>query len=119
MPTLPKKPCGFPMCPAVVEHGTRYCEQHQAADGRRRREQERLRGSAATRGYDRLWQRFRLKILSERPLCEDCQSADGRLTPATEVHHLRALRDGGARLDAENVRALCKACHSKRTAAGE
>jgi 5-methylcytosine-specific restriction protein A len=119
MPYSPKKPCGYSMCAALVEHGTRYCERHQAADRRRGREQDRARGSAAMRGYDRLWQRFRLVVLSERPLCEDCRSAGRRLTPATEVHHVRALRDGGARLDPENVRALCKACHSKRTAVGE
>ena len=80
---------------------------------------DRERGSAASRGYDRLWQKFRAQILAERPLCQDCLAA-GRVTPSREVHHvvkLRARRD--LRLDPENVLALCTPCHSARTARGE
>ncbi|MBX3001917.1 MAG: HNH endonuclease [Caldilineaceae bacterium] len=40
------------------------------------------------------------------------------MTPATEVHHIIALRDGG-RNEEGNLRSLCKTCHSKRTARGE
>ena len=55
--------------------------------------------------------------LRAHPLCVDCQ-AERRVTAATEVHHIKALRDGGDHND-DNLMALCKSHHSKRTAAGE
>lgn len=79
----------------------------------------RRRASAARRGYDRSWQRTRLRILAVRPLCEDCARA-GQVTPATEVHHVVALRIGPERKhDGTNLMALCAQCHAARTAAGE
>lgn len=77
------------------------------------------RRSAAARGYDRAWERFRAWVLSVRPLCEDCE-AIGRASAANEVHHVARLRDRPElRLDPGNVRALCKSCHSQRTGRGE
>lgn len=77
------------------------------------------RESAARRGYDRAWQRTRLRVLSQRPLCEDC-AAEGIVEPATEVHHVVKIRVAPElRNDANNLRALCAECHAARTAAGE
>ncbi len=77
------------------------------------------RDSAAVRGYDRQWQRFRRGILAERPLCQDCAASD-RVIAATDVHHVRKLRDRpDLRLDPDNVMALCSSCHDARTARGE
>ena len=86
--------------------------------GRRHVPASRVRGSAASRGYDADWEHCRAAYLLAFPLCADCQ-AYGRVTAAREVHHLLALRDGGERLDWDNLMALCKRCHSKRTARGE
>jgi 5-methylcytosine-specific restriction enzyme A len=52
-------------------------------------------------------------------VCEDCIAQGYFDRRSAEVHHKKKLRDGGARLDPANFRALCKSCHSKRTAAGE
>lgn len=53
------------------------------------------------------WARVRRAVLERcRRRCEDC-GAPGRL----EVHHVRPLSDGGAPLDLDNVRALCRRCH--------
>ena len=76
------------------------------------------RGSARRRGYDSTWERFRAAYLSDHPLCQDCLTED-KIEPATDVHHIRKLRDGGERLDPQNCMALCHACHSTRTARGE
>ena len=57
--------------------------------------------------------------LSEHPLCMDCMEA-GKVEAAAEVHHMRkAQAHHELRLDADNLMALCKVCHSARTARGE
>ena len=47
-------------------------------------------------------------------LCADCKEA-GRVTAADEIDHIRPLALGGEDVDA-NCRALCTACHERRTA---
>ena len=66
-----------------------------------------------TKFYQRAaWSRFRCAVLAQRPICEECQRS-----PATEVHHIRRLRDcPELAYEWANVRALCKACHSRETA---
>ncbi len=90
----------------------------------RRRRQDRDRGSAAARGYDRAWRACRKTILAESPLCQDCLDGVGcppeTLTPARQVHHLRKVRDyPERRLDPTNLVPLCEAHHLLRTKAGE
>jgi 5-methylcytosine-specific restriction enzyme A len=83
------------------------------------RELDARRGNSSERGYDATWQKFRRVFLCRHPLCADCE-ADGRLTSATEVHHIEKIADNPARrLDPSNCLGLCKACHSKRTLKGE
>jgi hypothetical protein len=44
----------------------------------------------------------------------------GLVTPATEVHHQVKIKHNAAlRLEPTNCKALCDACHNKRTAKGE
>lgn len=61
------------------------------------------------------WKRIRAQVLAEEPLCGDC-TARGLVTPATEVDHIKDSRedytDDNRR---ENLRGLCKPCHSVRT----
>lgn len=79
---------------------------------------DRRRGSASARGYDRDWQKLRAMFLRNHPLCADCLEAN-RATPSIEVHHVQDIAKGGPRLDEANLLALCKACHSRRTAASQ
>lgn len=65
------------------------------------------------------WLSLRRAKLSRQPLCERCQS-EGRVTAATEVHHIRPVQDAvglqaKARLafDPLNLRSLCHQCHVK------
>jgi 5-methylcytosine-specific restriction protein A len=51
-------------------------------------------------------------VLALAPLCLDCLAA-GRVTPATDVHHVKPLRTHPhLRLDPSNLRALCAPCHN-------
>lgn len=111
MPMAPLAYCSTLGCLVRVRSGA--CPAHS-----RHRLLDDRRGSAASRGYDRAWRTFRDRVLKERPACEDCKD-QGFVTRSRELHHIVALRSGGVRLDGDNVRALCKSCHSKLTAAGE
>ena len=105
------RPCREPGCPAVATHRG-WCAEHAGpAEAARRRRYDAQRASAARRGYDARWRRVRAMVLAREPRCRDC-AAVGRLTLATEVHHL----DGNPRNNAlDNLMPLCKPCHSRRT----
>ena len=97
----------MPSKPPVLRAGALRCE---AA------ERERDRGSASARGYDRTWQRLRLVVLAEEPLCRFCQLR-GVLTAAAVVDHIVPIRvRPDLRLERSNLRALCEACHNAHTA---
>jgi len=107
MPKAPKKPCKYPLCPNLTD--SRFCEQHKQTEARRYDRYQRDPESA--KRYGREWRLIRAAFLSANPLCEMCKS-DGRLTPATLVHHRRKLTDGGSN-DWENLQALCQSHHSQ------
>lgn len=48
-------------------------------------------------------------VLRREPLCRRCGHE------ASQVDHIRPIRQGGARLDPENLQALCHSCHSRKT----
>lgn len=78
------------------------------------------RPTAAQRGYNYDWQQYRAWFLgqSENALCALCAALHGRTEPATEVDHIRPHRgDPVLFWDPENHQGLCKACHSRKTAA--
>lgn len=84
-----------------------------------RRASNRERGSSSARGYDRLWERFRISFLASNPLCRDCESR-GVVKATTDLHHVRKVRDHPQlRLDPSNILPLCHECHSIRTQRGE
>lgn len=105
------RPCREPGCPAVATHGGWCAEHARTAEAARRWQHDAQRGSAASRGYDARWRKVRAMVLAREPRCRDCAAA-GRVTLATEVHHL----DGNPRNNAlDNLVPLCKSCHSRRT----
>ena len=108
MPHRPKTPCAHPGCPKLVPYGQKYCEVHA-------REHSHDRRTAAERGYDRRWQKARAWYLRRRPWCVRCK-AEGRLTPATVVDHIKPHRgDPELFWDEKNWQPLCKSCHDKKT----
>lgn len=68
-----------------------------------------------SRTYGRRWQKLRAMYLAHHPLCE-CEDNCGR--PAVVVDH-RVPHNGNAALMYawDNLRAMTKACHDKKTAA--
>lgn len=111
MPSLAPRPCSNFPCGNMAAYRGRCAACNASRDQRR--------GNTTARGYDQDWENARRIYLHAHPLCEGCAAAGFYDRPAREVHHKRALRDGGARLDPANFRALCKSCHSRRTARGE
>ena len=110
MPYRAQKPCAHQGCPRLVN--TRHCPEHAKAEAahynRHGRDRQR------DKYYGSPWKRIRAAFIAAHPLCEVCQD-DGRLTPATLVHHRVKLTDGGTN-DWDNLQALCSACHSRHHA---
>ncbi len=95
--------CAEPGCPDEPLRGGR-CPRHST-----------FRQPAGHRDHSRLystkrWAMTRRRVLHDQPLCP-CGAV------ATDVHHVRALADGGPQLERANLRALCRACHSRITRA--
>ena len=112
MPTQPPSIC--PRCGAVkhgpcprCNHGTKHNWQD-----------DRQRGGRIERGYDNDWLKLRAAKLAADPLCEFCLAMRPEVvTVATQVHHVipfRAQADP-MRLDWDNLRSVCVACHAKQT----
>ena len=73
-------------------------------------EHDERRGSARKRGYDYRWEKVRSLHLANEPLCRMCSR------PADLVDHITPIRDGGERLDDDNLQSLCRRCHDAKTA---
>nr|DAZ55835.1 MAG TPA: HNH endonuclease [Caudoviricetes sp.]DAZ83227.1 MAG TPA: HNH endonuclease [Caudoviricetes sp.] len=120
--------CSYPGCHSPVPRGDRYCERHKeqgekrdaaiVAQAKKRRDARRreLKGTTAQRGYGARWQALRKRFILQHPYCERCLK-EGRITPATDVDHIKPHR-GCPRLlfDENNLQALCHECHSRKTA---
>jgi 5-methylcytosine-specific restriction enzyme A len=114
MPTSAARPCAIPGCHNLAR-GSRVCVTHQQ---RGEHAQEQGRRSAASQGYDAIWRRLRKMILAQSPLCADpygIHAKDHQVVAATDVDHIIAKKRGGSD-HLENLRALCHACHSRKTA---
>jgi 5-methylcytosine-specific restriction protein A len=75
-----------------------------------------VRENAHERGYNSAWQRARLGFLQQNPLCVTC-AATGRVTAASVVDHIKPHKGDMALFwDSTNWQALCKPCHSRKTA---
>ena len=64
--------------------------------------------------YDSRWRAVRPLVLTRDNF--ECQlNGEGCEKHATEVDHIVPLQAGGARLDLENLRAICKHCNVARS----
>lgn len=72
------------------------------------------RESSRERGYTWEWEKVRAVYLGRNPLCVLCKP---RITAANEVDHIIPHRgDKELFWNVKNWQALCKSCHSKKTA---
>ena len=104
------RPCAG-RCGALVESG------HCAACATRGRGVT-ARKTAAERGYNGRWRKYRRGYLNEHPFCADPYGRHGEvLVLATDLDHITPHR-GNQRLfwDPNNHQPLCKCCHSTKTA---
>ena len=110
MPYKPKTPCCYPNCPELTHE--RYCEKHRVQAAR---EYNRYaRDGESKRFYNSpAWRRISAEQLKREPLCVECMRA-GRVQPAEIADHIQPIREGGARLDRENIQSLCRACHNRK-----
>ncbi len=95
-------PCSVPGCPSVASRPGRCPRHARAGDQSRKRQQ-------AWRDYGAAWRAIRERVLAKEPACRHCGD------PAVEVDHLVPLRLGGTH-DRSNLQALCRSCHSAKTA---
>jgi len=66
------------------------------------------------RGYGADWMRARKVIIQrDMALCQPCRRA-GRVTPFTEVDHIKPKCQGGTD-DHENLELICTNCHGRKT----
>ena len=108
MPWKAKVPCRQPGCSELVKVGERYCEKHKKLHAHDR-------PTGYERGYDYEWRKFRKQYLKYHPLCVECTKM-GRLRRATDVDHIKPLRDHPElKYDESNLQALCHSCHSRKT----
>ena len=110
MPYKPKKPCSYPGCPKLIPAGTSYCTKHKQAEQKRYDQQ---RGTAAQRGYDARWQRYRKQYITEHPLCINFNECHN---PTTVVDHKQPVSKGGDFWDPDNHQPMCKPYHDRKTA---
>ena len=99
--------CAEPGCSVILEDGSAWCRDHHP-----KRKHDLIRGTGTARGYDATWERCRDAFMAQNPLCFRCEQA-GKVVPAVLVHHIRSLREGGARLDHANLMPLCRRCHNQ------
>lgn len=96
----------LPLCPTPLEnmlmkHGRKTLNQRAEEIGRTLK----LDGAA--------WRKLRESVLALEPLCRHCK-AMGVTACATEIDH---KDNNAANNDPDNLQALCKSCHSRKTQA--
>lgn len=80
--------------------------------GRKRTSKARAGGSATLRDTSAAYQRLRLSILDDNPLCTYCMGR-GHVTPADVVDHILALALAGSN-DRTNLTPACTPCNSEK-----
>ena len=98
--------CSQPGCPELISGSARYCAQHQ-----REHRPADTRPSSAQRGYGAEWEKIRAAFLAIHKQC----TYRGCPLPATEAHHVVAVKDGGTH-DWGNLQAFCHDHHARITA---
>ena len=73
--------------------------------------------SAATERFynSTRWKKVRTLKMDKDPLCEPC-TEDGRIAPATDVHHVQPIRAPAGwslRFTLGNLQSVCKSHHAK------
>lgn len=119
MPNRAKKPCRKSGCSGLVTEG--YCERHAKHAKKSWSKPSYLgaQGSTTERGYGYQWQKRRLLVLNEQPLCQIaqiCVQRLGHVALSNCVDHIIPIAAGGND-EYENLQGACSDCneHKART----
>lgn len=110
-------------CHQTAEPGTSLCTAHRDADKVADKERKAANPLRVQFNYNsKAWRVTRQVTLFRFPLCAQVDECGARCPElATEAHHIVNAQvwvaQGGSYLDQDNLVGLCKACHSKHTAA--
>ena len=117
MPHRLPHPCPVTGCPALVASGQRFCPAHADRERGEHRAYAERRTDDAEQDFYRSaqWKRLRAWQLRREPLCEEC-AKQGQVVPATVVDHRTPIKQGGARLDPDNLQSICIPHHNQKTA---
>lgn len=111
MPKSAPRPCKHIGCVKLVHDGA-FCDDHKRP--RSGSFSDRSRGTRHERGYGSAWDVLRKIVLRrDSGLCQPCHE-QGRLTVATMVDHIKPKAEGGTD-DLDNLRSICRACHTLKT----
>ena len=104
----------------MVREGLGYCADHRRAKQQtvkaELQQADKVRGTAAQRGYGYRWQKLRAAYLASHQTCAECRR-QGRLTIAVIVDHITPHKGDMALFwDPTNWQPLCKPCHDRKTA---
>lgn len=117
-----RKLCRAPGCDEVAAEGEAHCDEHlaevkaRAAAGKQQAKHSAVARAGAQFYRTKRWKQARLAFLNAHPLCADCGEV-GLVVEATEVDHVVPHRGDPALMwDRSNWQALCKSCHSRKTA---
>ena len=119
-----------PRCRAMISADKPYCNKCQPIVDAKRKEAIEAYKKKADKRYDKKrdpkyrqfytsheWRALsRYMIVHAEYQCEDCRK-DGRVTVATEVHHIKPIQTPEGwqqRLDQGNLVVLCPICHNNR-----
>jgi 5-methylcytosine-specific restriction protein A len=103
--------CAYSGCPNLTDGY--YCPEHAKVMAKQYNRYQ--RDPAINKRYGMQWRKIRARFIQANPLCAECKR-QGRFTPATEVHHVKPLSEGGTH-NPENLMSLCHSCHSAITMA--
>ena len=115
MPNKPKKLCAKAGCCTITDQ--RYCDKHTDIYIKEVRKKYDKQRPAYHRLYGlSVWATLRNRVLSGTPFCIECAKQD-IIKLADVVDHIVDHRgDVNKFLDINNLQALCKKCHDRKTA---
>ena len=105
-------------CGRLAHDGSARCPAHPHSERSRQYSRaRRARGDPNEMFYgSSRWQRLRLAVLHEEPLCRMCAQGN-RVELGTVVDHIVPVKQGGEIWDRTNLQPLCRPCHEIKSRA--
>ena len=106
-------------CASPALDGHRYCQKHIAVKRAKvpnRWKYEKSTFKSDSSEYDEKWRKFQSRYLFDNPICVRCK-INGKIRAAKDADHIFPLSMyPSLKFVRSNLQALCRSCHSKKTA---